>query len=134
MRIGFAILACLLLASCATGGPDTYKLDRTLYMYASAIRWGEFEAAVEFLDPEVREEKTPTALQLQRYGQVQITGYNVQGKAQPNADELRQNVEIRLVNRHTQVERAVIDRQHWRWDAGEKRWWLVSGLPDVSPR
>jgi hypothetical protein len=44
-----------------------------------------------------------------------------------------QMVEIRLVNRHTLVERTVLAREHWRWDEDAKRWWLMNGLPDISP-
>ena len=32
------------------------------------------------------------------------------------------------------IERIITDRQKWRWDAVAKRWWLVSGLPDLDAR
>jgi hypothetical protein len=133
-RLAILVIACLALVACATGRPDTHKRDRTLYAYASEIRWGDIESALAFIDPKVRAEKTPTALELERYRQVQIAGYNVRGLDQPDDETLHQTVELRLVNRHTQVERSVLDRQRWRWDGEAKRWWLVSGLPDISPR
>jgi hypothetical protein len=43
-------------------------------------------------------------------------------------------VEIRLVNRNTQVERTLTDHQRWTYDPVAKRWWLVSGLPDFDAR
>ena len=47
---------------------------------------------------------------------------------------VEQTVEIRLVNRNTQIERSVIDHQRWRYDPATKRLWLTSGLPDFSQR
>jgi hypothetical protein len=41
-------------------------------------------------------------------------------------------LEIKLINRHTQAERSILDRQHWRFDAARQRWWLTSGLPDIT--
>jgi hypothetical protein len=134
IRLALLVLVCLALAACATGRPDSYKRDRTLYAYASAIRWGDIEGALAFIDPALRAEKTPGALELKRYEQVQIAGYNVRGLDQPDDETLHQTVELRLVNRHTQVERSVLDRQRWRWDRDAKRWWLVSGLPDIAAR
>jgi hypothetical protein len=134
MRLGLLSLLVLLLAACASGKPNVNKLDARLYTYASAIRWEGFAAAAEFIDPALREAHAPSALQLQRYEQVQVSGYRVRAKTQPAPDEVLQVVEIGLVNRHTQVERSVIDRQRWRWDAEAGQWWLVSGLPDIAPR
>ena len=110
MRRGLLLILCLLLVACATGKSDSTKLDRTLYMYASAVRWNNFQEAADFIDPALRPRLAPSELQLQRYAQIQVTGYAVQGKEMVSADELRQNVELRLVNRHTQVERSVVDR------------------------
>jgi len=45
---------------------------------------------------------------------------------------LRQAVEIRLFNRNQAVERSLIDQQEWRYDAERERWFLHSGLPDVT--
>ena len=33
---------------------------------------------------------------------------------------------------HAFTETVILDRQHWRYDAETKRWWLVSGLPDLT--
>ncbi len=128
------IMLCLLLAGCATRGPDMHQLDRALYTYAGAIRWGEIDVAAGFIDPALAERHAWSDIQRQRYEQLQVTGYSVQGKQPVSDGELLQVVEIRVVNRHTQAERSIVDRQRWRWDADAKRWWLSSGLPDFSPR
>ena len=43
-------------------------------------------------------------------------------------------VKLDLLNRNTQTARSVVDHQVWKYDAAAKRWWLVSGLPDISRR
>jgi len=69
---------------------------------------------------------------MERYHQVQVTGY-LEQKAMPvGENEVRQLVEIGLVNVNSQAARSIIDRQLWRWDPKIKRWWLVSGLPDIT--
>ena len=129
------LLACLLavLAGCA-GNPSARQRDESLYLYASAIRWSDFEGAMGFIDPEVLAKKPPSGVELARLAQLQVTGYHVQRSTQVSEDRLEQVVEIRVVNRNTQVERSVADRQQWRWDKDAKRWWLTSGLPDLAPR
>lgn len=128
-----AALILLLLAACASGA-DSRKQEEALYVYASAIRWGHIDEALGFVDPEVLASKPLTAVERARFEQVQVAGYQVKSSAAAGKDELEQLVEIRLVNRHTQVERVIHDRQRWRWDGTAKRWWLVSGLPDISQR
>lgn len=134
MRTILVLLFASLLAACAVGGPDRHKLDRTLYGYQSEIRWGSLEGASGYLDPEERERLMPSTLEQQRFEQYQVSGYYVRGQEHPAADQLHQVVELKLVNRHTQVERTLVDRQRWRWDSEAKRWWLVSGLPALGAR
>lgn len=130
LRIATCLLA-LLLAACATG-PDSRALDRTLYAYAGAVRWGEFDTALGFVDPEYRSAHPLTALERERFKQVGISGYAVKEMQLGVEGELRQIVEIRVINRHTQSERVVMDRQTWRWDAAAERWWLTTGLPNLG--
>lgn len=131
----FVLLAFLLLpllSGCATQKHSRDLLQVALYDYQSAIRWGNFTGALDFIDPDVLAKKPVSALDLERYGQVQVTGYQVQGSGAPEEGRFQQVVEIRLVNRHTQAERALLDRQSWRYDAEHRRWWLTSGLPDIT--
>lgn len=123
----------MLLAACATGGPDRRLLEDTLYDYSSAIRWGEIDAALGHVDPEWLAEHPLDGVARRRFEQSQVTGYYVRKRSEDAEGQLQLLVELRLVNRHTQTERVVMDRQRWRWDAEDKRWWLVSGLPDLSP-
>ena len=128
-------LAVMLLTACGSmGATKRSPRDQALYTYVSAVRWSDFEAAVNFLDPEVRKAKPITDLEMERYKQFQVSGYEVKGATEVAEDRYEQVVEIRIINRNTQVERIITDRQEWRWDAEAKRWWLMSGLPDLEPR
>ena len=126
------LVSLLLLAGCATQKrSDT--LDTTLRAYASAVRWGDFQSAVVFLDPKTRADKMPTALDLARYKLVQVSGYDAGNGPVPDGEnQVRQIVHINLINVSTQSERSIVDRQTWRYDETTKHWWLTSGLPDIT--
>ncbi|WP_374602832.1 hypothetical protein [Arenimonas sp.] len=130
-RIGLVLLLSVLLAACASGGQRSPR-DQMLYDYVSAVRWSDFDAAVKFLDPELLAREPMTDLERERYRQFQVSGYEVKSASEPAEGEYQQVVEIRVVNRHTQVEKVLTDRQRWRWDPEAKRWWLASGLPDLD--
>ena len=128
------LLTTLLLAACAADQMRTREnlLDDTLRTYGATIRWGDVLRAQDFLDPKLRAEHPPTALELSRFQQIRVTAYNEQSPVPVSSTEVRQTVEIGLVNVNTQEARSVIDRQVWKYDEKTKRWWLVSGLPDIS--
>jgi len=134
MRMFVLAALLLLMTACATGRPDDRKLELTLYDYAGAIRWNQVDRALDFIDPDLREKLLPSAIDRQRIDQLQVTAYNVVGTQPVSETEYLQQVELRIINRHTQVERSVIDRQRWRWDVESKTWWLTTGLPDFAPR
>lgn len=126
------LVVVALLAACASERGARNLLTSALYDYSAAVRWNDFTGAATFLDPETVARRPLTALDMQRYAQIQVTGYYVKGSEQISQHELRQLVEIKLVNRHTQAERSILDRQHWRFDPTRQRWWLTSGLPDIT--
>jgi hypothetical protein len=133
-----AVLSTVLLAGCALDqtidkmkGRETL-LDETLRGYAATIRWGDPTQAFAFVDPAYREAHPLTDLDVARFKQVQITAYNDQVPVPVNENEVRQNVEIGLVNINTQGARSIIDHQVWHYDEKAKRWWLTTGLPDIT--
>jgi len=131
-RLIVSLALVTLLGACATKGGDNIKLDAALFNYAGAIRFSDIERAYEFVDPKLRVEKPMSRLEWERYAQVQFTGYLVKAKEPASQGEVRQLVEVRLINRHSQVERVFTVRELWRWDAEAKQWWLTTGLPDIS--
>jgi hypothetical protein len=141
MKRVIALFACLLLLVSAFAADDALakknkssnkQRERALYDYASTIHWSEFDKAVAFLDPEWLKEHPVTDLDLARYKQVQVSGYDVRTVTLQPDGSFDQVVEIRLINLNTQTERMITDHQHWRWDVPTKHWWLTTGLPDIT--
>ena len=134
-RLPIIVAVALALGACANTQKMRSKsvvLDETLHSYAATIRWGDVAQAQAFIEPKVLAEHPPTALDLQRFQQVRITGYNEQQAVPVGENEVRQTVQIDLVNVNTQVARSIVDRQTWKYDETSKRWWLTSGLPDIA--
>ena len=130
----FAVLAVVVSVGCASSQKaDGKLLESTLRSYASVMRWGDVAQALPFIDPAVLEANPVDAVTLERFKQVQVAGYRERSLEMTGELEARQIVQIDLVNRHTQEERTVVDQQRWRYDAVEKKWWLMSGLPDITP-
>ncbi len=134
MRLLKILLPCLFLlalAGCQTQGTQSNKLSEVQYAYSAAIRWGDFEGAANLIEPELRKERAPTELQLERYKQIQVSYYRDMGTEMSKADGTAARViEIGVINRHTLAERSVRYTEAWSWDPEAKTWWLVSGLPD----
>lgn len=132
LRPAFLLLCLLALAACASVGSQSDKLNQAQYAWSGAIRWNDFEGAVNLIDPKVRETLELTPLQLERYKQVQISSYrDVGSSADMEAGTSVRDIEIGVINRHTMAERVVRYRETWRWDAEAKTWWVTSRLPDL---
>jgi uncharacterized lipoprotein len=128
-----ALLVLATLTACSSGaGTKPDALDRMLYDYSGAIRWSKFEVAYGMIDPEVRKTKPLTDFELERLKQVQITRYDVVSSLPLPDGRVAREVELGVVNRHTQAERTVRVRETWRYDEEGKVWWQVEGLPDLS--
>lgn len=129
--VALMLLLLATLAGCAAA-TKTNPRDEMLYHYVSVIRWAEFDVALSFVDPKVLEADPVSTFELERYKQFKVSGYEVKSARDINEDEYEQIVEIRLVNKNTQVEKIITDVQLWRWDDEAGRWWLASGLPDLD--
>ena len=132
---GFVLAATLLaLGACANTELRSREtlLDETLRSYAATVRWGDMERAQAFIEPTQLARNPPSAIDLARFRQVQVSGYEAQAPIPVSAAEVRQTVQIELVNVNTQAARSVVDHQVWKFDEAAKRWWLVSGLPDIA--
>jgi hypothetical protein len=110
------------------------QIELTLFKYASAIRWNEFEMALNYVDPDYKEKSPLSDLEKERLKQIQVTGYEPKTQDTLPDGTIEQTVEIRLINRNTQTDRSVLDVQIWRWDEKAKRWWLTTGLPDFTAK
>ncbi len=132
LSILLTALVAMLLAAPATAKSRDKILTETLQAYAATIRWGSIEQAENFVDPEYRVAHPLTQLELDRYKQVRFTNYNDTAPVPVNDNEIRQTVEIGIVNLHTQEARSIIDRQVWKFNKKAKVWLLSSGLPDIT--
>lgn len=133
LRFLAASLVLLLgLVACGGGPGARSPRDEVLYSYQGVIRWNDFDRAVGFIEPQALSEHPIDPLDLERMKQFQVTSYDVRTINEPVEGEMLQVVEIKVINKHTQVERTIIDHQQWRWDPATERWWLVSGLPDFT--
>jgi hypothetical protein len=122
------------LAGCGMAGQrKSDALTDTLNAYGSTVRWTGWAAAEQFVDPKVRAEHPLTDLERSRYMQVRVSEYDAGQGPMPVSDtEVRQVARINLINKHTQTERSIIDRQLWKYDPKTHHWWLESGLPDIT--
>ncbi|KAF1700816.1 hypothetical protein CSC68_10415 [Pseudoxanthomonas suwonensis] len=126
------VLAAMLLAlpAHARGARQGRLLEQAQAAFASAVRWSDYEQALQLVDPDWLAANPVTDLELERYRQLRVTSYREGGSiALPDGTVVRE-VEVGAVNRHTQAERTVRWRETWRWDAAAGRWWQGAGLPD----
>jgi hypothetical protein len=128
------VLLILLLAGCAGVGSEKNRLEETLYHYAGAVRWGDVEQIVAFHDPQRLVEHPIEPMLLERWRQLRVTGYRSRGREPQPDGTIVQFAEIEFINRHTQTTSSLLDRERWRYDDEAKRWWLISGLPDLDRR
>lgn len=133
MRSIFLLLILVLAAGCAAMSTqsESRALETTLVAYANAVRWGDFEQALAFVDPETLKAHPLSSIDMERYKQVKVAAYTEQPPVPAGAHEVRQIVQMSLVNINTQTERSIVDKQLWRYDEKTKHWHLVSGLPDI---
>jgi hypothetical protein len=141
LAMGKAIAAALcgslaLLAGCASLGMDDKGLarDETLGQYGTALRFGDFGSAWQFVDPKVREAHPLDAAAKARYKQVEVGAYQTDGPMAVDEDTVQQVAQITLVIKSSQASYDVLDHQTWKYDPAAKHWWLESGLPDITPQ
>jgi hypothetical protein len=125
-----ALFANLAVMGDAVAQRRATKLEQVQAAWSSSIRWSEFEAAWQLIDPELRAEHPLTELELERYRQLRVSSYREGGNGELEDGTVVRTAEIGVVNRHTQAERTVRYQERWRWDAEAKRWWQVAGMPD----
>lgn len=126
----FAVLA---LTGCASVHESEGRaLETTLFAYGNALRWGDIQQALPFVDPETLKAHPVTELDLQRFKQVRIVSYIEQNPVPAGPHQVRQVVKMSLLNVNTQTGRDIVDNQLWRYDETTKHWHIVSGLPDIT--
>lgn len=131
LMLVLAIMPMSIEAKKSTSKTDK-ALEVSLKAYSLAVRWNDFEAASDLIDPEMLKEEKFSEADESYYKNFQISGYTLKTSAYPDSTHYTQRVELRIIDQNTQVERTKIDKQSWRYDALTKRWWLTSGLPKLE--
>ena len=122
--LGLIILASLLL-SCSSGPIGVAKMEDRLSAYGAAIRWGEFEKAMDFQNPAHR-----TRLDDAWLKNIHVSSYNpLYRKEVEGSNIVEQKVEIRYFIEPFGVEKVLTDRQLWRFDEDKGKWMLETDLP-----
>ena len=125
------LLAAMSLQAAGPGRAQRAKLAQTQAAYVAAVRWSDFEAAENFIDPQQRQAHPLGDVQRERYRQVQVSSYRERSSSMDAEGMLERRIEMGVINRNTQAERTVLVTERWRWDPEAKRWWQMQGLPDL---
>jgi hypothetical protein len=95
--------------------------------YGTAIRWGYYETAYGYVDPDKRKQTPPDL------ANVRVTGYDVvQPPVLKDKNTATQIVHIEYLFKDVQKVHSLTDRQRWDYDPKTKNWWLESGLPSFK--
>ena len=132
-RLLLSLFAVIMLTACSGARRDS-KIELLLISYESTIRWGDFDSAWEVVDPKYREKNPQSSTDWERYKQIRVAGYRTDGPNAIDDNTVGQVVEVEVINVHTQVPRTIVDKQIWKWDEEAERWWLTTGLPDITRR
>ena len=121
---GLSLLTLALLA-CRTDDVFMMRRDEILNQYASAIRWGIMEKALEFQNPAHR-----TRIDEAWMKNIHISSYDtVYMKSDSGSNILEQIVKIHYFIEPDGVDKSITDRQVWRYDNDQGKWILDTALP-----
>ena len=125
-------LLVVLIAGCAGGlylGQQK-RFEITSRAYEKAIRWSNFEEAVQYLNDTDKKKNLPD-LKKQRH--IKVIEYEVKKTTlTKNQSQIIQIVEIQYYRDDSNVVKTVTDNQSWEYDTTLKNWYLLSGIPDFE--
>lgn len=121
----------LMLAGCSGWAQQRQNdlLTKILKAYESTLRWGDISNAYGFLHPEqAAKASIPPGLK-----NIRVTHYEVtKGPQMLDEHTALQEAFIQYIDQYEQREKSISDRQLWEYDAEEKRWFLMSRVPEFS--
>jgi hypothetical protein len=127
-KFALLLLASLLALLTACASVTHPKVDM-VGEFGNAVRWSDWDAAWNYIDPATRTSLTLPGEEQDRLEHIKVTGYNVRSSEPQEDGTLLQTVEIHYIDQATQSERMVRSRQIWRTDDKGVHWWLTTGLP-----
>ena len=136
----FGIVPCLAAAlGCAAFGDPMGReraLENAQLRYTQHVRWGDFSAASEFVDPAVRQEFMGQA---PSFDAIRITEYDIgRIEYEGNREIATVHVIYHGYSLATAQERRIEERQRWVRPGRDNTWWVqpkLAGLidPFVEP-
>ena len=136
-RVFFLKAVVVLLTGLGACTPNQVDESRgeAFKQFETIVRWSQWDAAVDFIDPEYLAEHPITRLEMDRLRLFRVTAYTVRSTGiYDEGMTARQTVEIKMFNNHQGVERAILYDQEWRYNETTKRWQMHNGLPDPTKR
>ena len=125
------VIALVVLAVACGANPSQREREQAMDRWEVLVRWGEFEALVDFMHPEWLAENPISEDDLERLQQFRVTRYRVrQVLAEPDGQAVERVARLHLYETTTARERVIDHREIWRYDDDIGRWLLHSGLPD----
>lgn len=119
------LVAIALLAACGTAVSRKAGIEQSLASYEKALRWQSISEAYRYLRPELQPAYLPPGLDNMR-----VVGYEVLDPPVEVRDNVVvQRVEVRYVNRTTQVMKSFMDEQVWESDDDGKTWLRANPMP-----
>ncbi len=130
---GFLCIVCLMLAACATQTSLSEEFDRSVKAYNRMLRWHEIESAgMTYIDPELREEYLKQAESLKKRG-LSFTDFRILSARYVPAKKAGDAVaEFDYYLLPSNRVKTISYRQAWVYTESDKKWKLMSGLPDFE--
>lgn len=104
--------------------------DATARAYLRTLRWGDYETAYAFKNPQSTDDKLPD---FETLSQIRITAYNVkQTILSEDQTKVLQVVDFQYYRTNDVTVKNLIDQQKWEYDKKAERWYLMSDLPEFK--
>ncbi len=120
----------LLLIGCTTFAvrKQQEQFEIASHVYEQALLLGKYEVANGFRKEQASGNKP---LNFERLRKIKVTSYELRAiKVTKDKSLVNQTVEIKYYHLDYLIEKTIIDKQRWKYNSVEKRWYLQSGLPD----
>ena len=128
-RIILLILTTILLQACAAvdDSKKSISLDKALYYYESAMRWGDFPAANSLRRQEGEPAPATDPAKLKR---IKVTGYDVVS-TNPSDDETTVYITVKIsyYDEDNLKLMSLVDNQIWQFDDQQEIWYISTPLP-----
>ncbi|MGD8618155.1 MAG: hypothetical protein PVH54_03110 [Gammaproteobacteria bacterium] len=128
-RIILLILTTILLHACAAvdDSKKSISLDKALYYYESAMRWGDFPAANSLRRHEGEPAPATDPAKLKR---IKVTGYDIVS-TNPSDDEATVYITVKIsyYDEDNLKLMSLVDNQVWQFDDQQEIWYISTPLP-----